>query len=184
MFPSSQSGARPEFKTDALRPSALPSAAIRPRNEVQQPELTSEQYLNQVYEEWDKKVDAEVETLVDGMVDLVSIATIGNKDKYRIAQEAFQAQARTESMVRAATSLLSITHSLKLLLLLSDEKEIIRRRDEAAECIEYETTGAQQRVLVALDKLLGRTGEEPNPGLESQVIEKSDEAALQDMEEE
>ena len=82
MFPPAQSGARPEFKTDALRPSALPSAAIRPRNEVQQPELTSEQYLNQVYEEWNKKVDIEVETLVDGMVDLVSIAAVSKATKY------------------------------------------------------------------------------------------------------
>lgn len=79
MFPSSQSGARSEFKTDALRPSALPSAAIRPRNEVQQPELTSEQHLDQVYEEWNKKVDTEVETLVDGMVDLVSIAAVSRE---------------------------------------------------------------------------------------------------------
>ena len=82
MFPPSQSGARPEFKTDALRPSALPSAAIRPRNEVQQPELTSEQYLNTVYEEWNKKVDVEVETLVDGMVDLVSIAAVSKATEY------------------------------------------------------------------------------------------------------
>lgn len=82
MFPPSQSGVRPEFKTDALRPSALPSAAIRPRNEVQQPELTSEQYLNQIYEEWNKKVDVEVETLVDGMVDLVSIAAVSKATEY------------------------------------------------------------------------------------------------------
>jgi hypothetical protein len=82
MFPPSQSGARPEFKTDALRPSALPSAAIRPRNELQQPELSSEQYLNQVYEEWNKKVDIEVETLVDGMVDLVSIAAVSKATEY------------------------------------------------------------------------------------------------------
>lgn len=68
------------------------------------------------------------------------------------------------------------------MLLLSDEKEIIRRRDEAAERIEHETTEAQERVLVALDKLLGRTREEPNPGPESQMGEKSDEAARQDME--
>jgi len=84
--------------------------------------------------------------------------------------------------VRAATSLLSITHSLKLLLLLSDEREIIRRRDEAAERMEHETTEAQQRVLVALDKLLGRTREGPDPGLEPQVIQKSQEAVLQPME--
>ena len=82
MFPPSQSGVRPEFKTDALRPSALPSAAIRPRNEVHQPELTSGQYLDQVYEEWNKKVDTEVETLVDGMVDLVSIATVSKLTEY------------------------------------------------------------------------------------------------------
>jgi len=69
------------------------------------------------------------------------------------------------------------------LLLLSDEKEIIRRRDEAAERIEDETTEAQERVLVALDKLLGRTEEEPNSGLESQLTETSDEAGPQDMEE-
>jgi hypothetical protein len=69
------------------------------------------------------------------------------------------------------------------LLLLSDEKEIIRRRDEAAERIEDETTEAQQRVLVSLDKLLGRTREEPNPDSEPQMIEKSDEAVLQEMEE-
>jgi hypothetical protein len=69
------------------------------------------------------------------------------------------------------------------LLLLSDEKEIIRRRDEAAERIEHETTEAQQRVLVALDKLLGRTREAPNATSEPQVIEQSDETVLQDMEE-
>jgi hypothetical protein len=79
MFPPSQSGVRPEFKTDALRPSALPSATIRPRNEVQQPELTSEKYLDQVYEEWNKSVDVEVETLIDGMVDLVSIASVSEE---------------------------------------------------------------------------------------------------------
>lgn len=58
----------------------------------------------------------EVETLVDGMVDLVGLASvnnplallkhyaeyslkIGDKDKFRIAQESFQAQSRAESMV-------------------------------------------------------------------------------------
>jgi len=69
------------------------------------------------------------------------------------------------------------------LLLLSDEKEIIRRRDEAAEHIQHETNEAQQRVLVALDKLLGRTREAANAGLEAQVTGKSDEAVRHDMEE-
>jgi mediator of RNA polymerase II transcription subunit 22 len=89
----------------------------------------------------------------------------------------------TYYQVRAATSLLSITHSLKLLLLLSDEKEIVRRRDEAAERIQHETTEAQQRVLVALDKLLGRTKEAPDVGSDTQMVENSNEVVLQEREE-
>jgi len=69
------------------------------------------------------------------------------------------------------------------LLLLSDEKEIIRRRDEAAERIQQETIEAQQRVLVGLDRLLGRTREASDAGSEAQVPDMSEEAVLQDMEE-
>lgn len=64
------------FQTDASRPSALPSANIGARNYEQPPTETSEEYLDQVEEEWNKKVDAEVDTLVDGMVDLVAIASV------------------------------------------------------------------------------------------------------------
>lgn len=64
------------FQTDASRPSALPSANIGARSYDQVPAETSEEYLDQVEEEWNKKVDAEVDTLVDGMVDLVAIASV------------------------------------------------------------------------------------------------------------
>jgi len=47
-----------------------------------------------------------------------------------VAQEAFQAELKAESMVLAASSLLSLTHSLKLMLLLSDEREIAQTREE------------------------------------------------------
>ena len=66
------------FQTDASRPSALPSANIGARNYEQPPVETSEEYLDQVEEEWNKKVDVEVDTLVDGMVDLVAIASVGS----------------------------------------------------------------------------------------------------------
>lgn len=65
------------FQTDASRPSALPSANIGARSYDQPPAETSETYLDQVEEDWNKKVDAEVDTLVDGMVDLVAIASVG-----------------------------------------------------------------------------------------------------------
>ncbi|KAJ3503380.1 hypothetical protein NMY22_g18268 [Coprinellus aureogranulatus] len=101
--------------TDVSRPSALPTANLT-RAVSQHNDQNSAEYLDSVEEEWNKKVDAEVEVLVDGMVDLVNLASIGNKDKFIVAQEAFQAQSRAESMVRAAHSLLSIVHSMKLLL--------------------------------------------------------------------
>ena len=36
----------------------------------------SAEYLDAIEEEWNKKVDAEVDILVDGMVDLVSLASV------------------------------------------------------------------------------------------------------------
>lgn len=88
--------------TDVSRPSALPTANLA-RAVSQHTDQNSAEFLDGVEEEWNKKVDAEVEVLVDGMVDLVNLASIGNKDKFIVAQEAFQAQSRAESMVRSLT---------------------------------------------------------------------------------
>lgn len=164
---------RDDFQTDALRPAALPSASLKTRTaEEHTIEQTSDAYLDSIYEDWNKKVDIEVETLVEGMVELVNIASIGNKDKYKVAQEAFEAQCRTESMVRsrvdertytnyfpqvrAATSLLSITHSLKLLLLLSDEEQIASKRDDAAAEFKQTTERERASAAKALDSLLNK----------------------------
>lgn len=64
------------FQTDASRPSALPTANIGVRPYESAPQVSSEEFLGNIEEEWNKKVDADVETLVDGMVDLVSIASV------------------------------------------------------------------------------------------------------------
>src|SRR6266540_2644158 len=65
--------------TDVSRPSALPSANLQRTGPlgVQQSisAQNSAQYLDAIEEEWNKKVDAEVDILVDGMVDLVSLAS-------------------------------------------------------------------------------------------------------------
>ena len=104
-------------QTDVSRPSALPTAKLLQRPAFNQDlvDQNSDEYLDAIEEEWNKKLDAEVEVLVDGMVDIVSLASvrlvctfstyalnlgkIGDKDKFRIAQESFQAQSRAESMV-------------------------------------------------------------------------------------
>lgn len=107
-------------QTDVSRPSALPTAKLFRRGTASQSTVdqNSAEFLDAVEEEWNKKVDMEVETLVDGMVDLVSLATVSrqvstlqpslmypkieDKDKFRIAQESFQAQSRAESMVSSS----------------------------------------------------------------------------------
>lgn len=147
-------------QTDVSRPSALPTAKLLQRPTFNQAlvDQNSDEYLDAIEEEWNKKLDTEVEVLVDGMVDIVSLASIGDKDKFRIAQESFQAESRAESMVRAANSLLSITHSLKLLLLLSDEAQIAHRRDAELKHVQQEKNEARQKVAELLDGLMNSKG--------------------------
>jgi mediator of RNA polymerase II transcription subunit 22 len=142
-------------QTDVSRPSALPTANLLHRAGAQSiVDQNSAEYLDGIEEEWNKKVDMEVETLVDGMVDLVSLASISDKDKFIVAQESFQVQSRAESMIRAANSLLSITHSMKLLLLLSDEAQIAHRRDVELKIVQEERDDAKTKVAALLDELL------------------------------
>ncbi|KAG7089352.1 hypothetical protein E1B28_011042 [Marasmius oreades] len=156
-------------QTDVSRPSALPTATLTQRGIAPaQVDQNSSDYLDAIEEEWNKRVDAEVETLVDGMVDLVGLASIEDKDKFQIAQESFQAQLRADSMVRAANSLLSITHSMKLLLLLSDEAQIAHRRDAELKVLQRERDEAKGKVAALLDELLRRPQSKKAPQSEKQ----------------
>lgn len=62
--------------------------------------------------------------------------------------------------VRAATSLLAITHSLKLLLLLSDEHEIAVRRDEASVKLTERMEVSRRIAAERLDGLLNSLSKE------------------------
>jgi hypothetical protein len=65
-------------QTDVSRPAALFTARLNNRTANARPviEQNSTEYLDAVEEEWNRKVDVEVETLVDGMVDLVGLASV------------------------------------------------------------------------------------------------------------
>ena len=66
-------------QTDVSRPSALPTAKLWNRGPAQPLiEQNSAEYLDAIEEEWNKKVDLEIETLVDGMVDFVSLASVSH----------------------------------------------------------------------------------------------------------
>jgi mediator of RNA polymerase II transcription subunit 22 len=112
-----------------------------------------------------------LESITDTAV-CILMKQVGDKDTFSIAQESFQAQSRAESMVdsiidgtyiiaevsqsqvRAADSLLSITHSIKLLLLLSDEAQIASRRDAELKVVTQEKNGAKERATHLSDELL------------------------------
>lgn len=61
--------------------------------------------------------------------------------------------------VRAANSLLSITHSMKLLLLLSDEAQIAHMRDAELKTVQEEKENAREQVAALLDELIRRPDE-------------------------
>ncbi|EJU04805.1 hypothetical protein DACRYDRAFT_47326, partial [Dacryopinax primogenitus] len=143
---------RTQFETDAIRPTGL-SSTIAAQHRVDD-KLNSAEYLDAVEEEWNKRVDAEVETLVGGMQDLVELAVVGEKDKHRMYEEAFETEMRAENMVRAANSLLSIVHSLKLMILLSDEGQVVERRQKELADIERDMELAKERAAVEWKKLV------------------------------
>lgn len=64
-------------QTDVSRPSALPTATLHQRSAANAlVDQNSDEYLDNIEEEWNKRLDAEVEVLVDGMVDIVSLASV------------------------------------------------------------------------------------------------------------
>ena len=64
-------------QSDVSRPSKLPTANLLPQGAAPPAvEQTSAEYLEAIEEEWNKRVDVEIETLADGMVDLVNLASV------------------------------------------------------------------------------------------------------------
>jgi mediator of RNA polymerase II transcription subunit 22 len=78
---------------------------------------TAETVLDELHDQLNARIDADVETLAKGALSLVSLAEvpsgpnktgppltneqIGEKDTFKVAQDAFEADARAETMVRS-----------------------------------------------------------------------------------
>ncbi len=63
-------------QTDVSRPSALPTATLLRRQVQPSIDQNSNEYLDAIEEEWNGRVDVDIETLVDGMVDIVGLAAV------------------------------------------------------------------------------------------------------------
>ena len=68
-------------QSDVSRPSKLPTANLLSQGAGSTAvDQNSAEYLNAVEEDWNKKVDVEIDTLADGMVDLVNLASVRSCD--------------------------------------------------------------------------------------------------------
>ncbi|GAC92817.1 hypothetical protein PHSY_000373 [Pseudozyma hubeiensis SY62] len=112
----------------------------------------STEYLDSLEESVNKTIDAEVETLLSSYKELVSLATIADKDKYRVAQEAFQTEARADIMIRSAQTLTLLSESLKLSLLLSKTPDPALN-DEAIQLIKS-TEAEKLRCAVLIGQIM------------------------------
>lgn len=69
-----------KFQSDALRPSALPTAQLgqpsssRTNNPTSASSLQDD--LQKTYEDWNKRIDTEVQGLASGLQDLVDLANV------------------------------------------------------------------------------------------------------------
>lgn len=69
-----------------------------------------------------------------------------NPQPHQPPTDALNLTVRSAAMIRAAHNLATITHQLKLLLLLSDEKAIVQGRDEELEAIRAEVAAKREEL--------------------------------------
>lgn len=110
----------PVVRTDAPVRTALPSAQLtRPTTTTEPDSFT---YLKNTEEQFNVVIDKEVETLVNGMKEIVRLADLGTghpgdgegegsvgglesvKDKFKVKEEGFEMELRAESMVSESYS--------------------------------------------------------------------------------
>jgi mediator of RNA polymerase II transcription subunit 22 len=70
-------------KTDVVRRAPLDTGLLRAPRQGAESSQTSDEYLAHIEEEWNKKIDVEIDTLVSGMTALVDIASV------RLSQASF-----------------------------------------------------------------------------------------------
>ncbi|GAA5908883.1 hypothetical protein JCM8208_005608 [Rhodotorula glutinis] len=114
----------PPRQTDFRRRTVLPSTQ-RNLGQGAAPglDLSSDEYLDRIEEELNRRVDTDTTSLVDGMRDLVGLSTLDPSNPPHpsaSSHRALSSQLKTEHMLRSAQSLLALAHTLKLLHLFGD----------------------------------------------------------------
>ncbi|KAG0149313.1 hypothetical protein CROQUDRAFT_342308 [Cronartium quercuum f. sp. fusiforme G11] len=122
------------FQTDVRRRTNLSTTTNALRSMAEGPNegmsMSSHDFLRSVEDEMNRIVDRDVETLVEGMEEIIDLSVVGAPDKLRSLQDSLAIELRAETLVRSCTSLLSLSHSMKMMWLLGDEAHFRKIRDE------------------------------------------------------
>ncbi|KAJ1926658.1 hypothetical protein IWQ60_003600 [Tieghemiomyces parasiticus] len=108
-------------------------------------------------EDFDKKLDGEMDTLVESFTHIISSAKIQAKDTFTLAEEGYQIECQATTIVRSCETLLTMISDMKQSLLLNDTRSINsitqRHRDQAKVRI-AETHGSFSMVRAEVDQML------------------------------
>ncbi|GAA6013719.1 hypothetical protein JCM11491_005070 [Sporobolomyces phaffii] len=110
--------------------------------------LTSDEYLDKLEEELNRKVDSDVEGLVEGFKELIALARIDPVTSHpsQAHLRSISSQLRTQQMLRNAHSLLSMCHQLKLLHLFGDHATAQHAKEQRQRELTAEIDLQKQRV--------------------------------------
>ncbi|WWD18063.1 hypothetical protein CI109_102510 [Kwoniella shandongensis] len=182
---SSSSFAQP-FKTDSLNPSSLPRATLghlqgqgHGRQRIADgvitagdnltPEERAKQALEKEYEGWNERIDKELKGVKDGLKELVELANItATPSPLTSSTLPLHLPLRTSSLIRSTLNIRDIAHELKLLLLLSDEGDTVRRRDYERGVVRGEVESAREEVGREVRGLLGHGDDHSSQTIEEQ----------------
>ncbi|GAA6034675.1 hypothetical protein JCM8097_001111 [Rhodosporidiobolus ruineniae] len=155
--PPSSTPSRTALQTDVRRRTVLPSTLSNLRSASSagsggrgELDLPSDEYLDKVEEELNRRVDRDVEVLVDGLRDLVALAklpppTAPQPPSSHPHQAHLSAPLRTESMLKAAHDLVALAGQLKLLHLFGDGQAGAESREEAERRLSGEIAALKAR---------------------------------------
>jgi len=114
----------------------IPNQSIEKKNKFLQNE-----------EEYNKRLDTEIDQLVESFHHIVKASKIGEHDKYKVFQEEYLINCMSANIIRSAQSLLSLISELKQSILLYDYKSLNSGILSRIETIEQEKLTINNRLM-------------------------------------
>ncbi|ORX51763.1 SURF5-domain-containing protein [Piromyces finnis] len=98
-------------------------------------------------EEYNKRLDTEIDQLIDSFHHIVKASKIGDSDKYKIFQEEYLINCMSSNIIRSAQSLLTLISELKQSILIFDYKSLNSGILSRIETIEQEKINVSDMLM-------------------------------------